>query len=118
VEKAHRDVWNVFLQILDEGFVTDGKGRRVNMRNTIIIMTSNLVTEKDTLEKNLRKELQKYFRVEFLNRIDDIILYDRLTETDIVSIVKLLLTSVEKRLLEKDISVIWEDALIKKIASL
>jgi ATP-dependent Clp protease ATP-binding subunit ClpB len=118
VEKAHRDVWNVFLQILDEGFVTDGKWRRVNMRNTIIIMTSNLITEQSSDDVSLRKELQKYFRVEFLNRIDDIILYNPLTEKDTEFIVKLLLASVEKKLLEKTIAVLWHDTLIQKIASL
>ena len=80
MEKAHPDVWNVFLQILDEGSITDSKGRRVNMKNTIIIMTSNLITDTTIPESSLRKELTKYFRIEFLNRIDDIVLYAPLGE--------------------------------------
>jgi ATP-dependent Clp protease ATP-binding subunit ClpA len=141
VEKAHRDVWNVFLQILDEGFVTDGKGRRVNMRNTIIIMTSNLGSCHSGLAKNpeisdtehgsfvpqddvvkiptgIMAELQKYFRVEFLNRIDDIVVYNTLTEIDMISIVQLLLSNLETRLLKKNISVTWSEGLIQKIALL
>lgn len=90
VEKAHPDVWNIFLQILDEGQVTDGKGRKINMKNTIIIMTSNIGSQyieeiKDKEERNtmIHAELRKYFRIEFLNRIDDIVIYDALTEDNI-----------------------------------
>lgn len=124
VEKAHPDVWNIFLQILDEGQVTDGKWRVVNMRNTIIIMTSNIGSQHADIadgverEKLIREELRKYFRIEFLNRIDDIVVYDTLSEGEIVQIVELMLATVKKRLIEQDIRVEWDDALLHRIAKL
>lgn len=118
VEKAHPDVWNIFLQILDEGSITDSKGRRINMKNTIIIMTSNLITDTTIPESSLRKELTKYFRIEFLNRIDDIVLYAPLGESEISHIVELLLSDVTKKLSEKNIIVTWDASITEKIAAL
>ena len=128
VEKAHPDVWNVFLQILDEGQVTDGKGRVVNMKNTIIIMTSNIGShliaegkikpDGDKIPTELLAELKKYFRIEFLNRIDDIVVFDALSEKEIREITTLMLAEVEKRLREQDISVTWEPSLIDRISVL
>jgi ATP-dependent Clp protease ATP-binding subunit ClpB len=125
VEKAHPDVWNVFLQIFDEWEVTDGKWRRVNMKNTIIIMTSNIgsqyiaeMTDKDAREKKVREELKKYFRIEFLNRIDDIVIYDALSEVEIARITVLLLDEVSQRLRDRDIAVTWDQSVINRIAVL
>lgn len=124
VEKAHPDVWNVFLQILDEGSVTDSKWRKIDMKNTIIIMTSNiwshLLDENDEadFEKRIRDELKKYFRIEFLNRIDDIIIYHPLSTESIEKIVVLLLEDVKNRLKQKNITLQWDQNLVKKISIL
>ncbi len=124
VEKAHPDVWNVFLQILDEGSVTDSKWRKIDMKNTIIIMTSNiwshLLDENDEadFEKRIRDELKKYFRIEFLNRIDDIIIYHLLSTESIEKIVILLLEDVKNRLKQKNITLQWDQNLVKKISIL
>lgn len=125
VEKAHPDVWNIFLQIFDEGKLTDGKGRTVNMKNTIIIMTSNIwsqyindITDKEERKKKIHDELRKYFRIEFLNRIDDIIIYESLTDNIIRRITELLLQDVTKRLKEREIVVTWDQNIIDRIAIL
>ncbi len=125
MEKAHPDVWNIFLQIFDEGKLTDGKGRTVNMKNTIIIMTSNIgsqyiseITDKEAREKKIRDELKKYFRIEFLNRIDDIVIYESLTDIEIKRITVLLLQDVTKRLKEHEIIVSWNQDIIDRIAIL
>lgn len=125
VEKAHPDVWNIFLQIFDEWKLTDGKGRTVNMKNTIIIMTSNIgsqyiaeVTDKNEREQRIKEELKKYFRIEFLNRIDDIIIYESLTNTEIKRITELLLADLTKRLKEREIIVHWDSTVIERIAIL
>lgn len=125
VEKAHKDVWNIFLQILDEGRITDGKGRVVNMKNTIIIMTSNIGSHLITDETNskdreilIKNEIKKYFRPEFLNRIDDIIVYENLTPQNIESITTLLFQDLSKRIAERGIQITWDDHMIEKISSL
>ena len=128
VEKAHPDVWNIFLQILDEGQVTDGKGRVVNMKNTIIIMTSNIgshlisegkvSSDGEKIPDELLAELRKYFRIEFLNRIDDIVMYDALTEDDIAKIAHLMLAEISSRLLLQNIAIEWSDDLVQRIAVL
>ena len=88
------------------------------MKNTIIIMTSNLITDTTIPESSLRKELTKYFRIEFLNRIDDIVLYAPLGESEISHIVELLLSDVTKKLSEKNIIVTWDVSITEKIAAL
>ncbi len=125
VEKAHPDVWNIFLQIFDEGKLTDGKGRTVNMKNTIIVMTSNIgsqyihtISDNHEREVRIREELKKYFRIEFLNRIDDIVVYESLNNDQIKSITKLLLQDVTKQLKELDISVVWTQSVIDRIGIL
>lgn len=125
VEKAHPDVWNIFLQILDEGQVTDGKGRKINMKNTIIIMTSNIGSQyieeiKDKEERNtmIHAELRKYFRIEFLNRIDDIVIYDALTEDNIHEIAWLLLAEVTERLRWQGIEVLWDESVMTHLSVL
>jgi len=103
VEKAHPDVFNLFLQILDEGHLTDSKGRKVDFKNTIIICTSNLASDlfangKTPEDKKLRGELTKFFRPEFLNRLDDIIGFHALEEKHILQILEIQLKSITKRL--------------------
>lgn len=95
------------------------------MKNTIIIMTSNIgsqyiaeVTDKNEREQRIREELKKYFRIEFLNRIDDIIIYESLTDTEIKRITELLLADLTKRLKEREIIIHWDSTVIERIAIL
>lgn len=112
IEKAHPDVFNILLQILDDGRLTDSKGRTVSFKNTIIIMTSNLgaeylinqsLTAKEQEEK-VYATLKQAFRPEFLNRIDDIIMFNRLTKDNIKAIASLAINNIEKRLAERSIT--------------
>ena len=99
IEKAHPDVFNILLQVLEDGMVTDSQGRHVNFKNTIIIMTSNIgsqmildAKENDSsLKDELLKELHRYFRPEFLNRVDETLIFHRLSKEDIRSIVDIQL---------------------------
>ncbi len=105
VEKAHPDVFNLFLQILDDGHLTDSKGRRVNFKNTLIIFTSNLLSEKfvgdkKIDEKEIRKELTQFFRPEFLNRLDDIIPFQALNEKEVREILELQLSRIVEKIKE------------------
>ncbi len=97
----------------------------VNMKNTIIIMTSNIgsqyiseLSDKEEKEKKIREELRKYFRIEFLNRIDDIVIYDALTDEDIRHITELLLADVTSRLKELEIIISWDQNIIDRISIL
>ncbi len=112
VEKAHPDVFNVFLQVFDDGRLTDGQGRTVNFTNSIIIMTSNAGSDMikhmgpDADRKVLRaaitaEELDNYFRPEFLNRLDDIIIFTSLTQADLTRIVSIQLKRLERLLRER-----------------
>lgn len=115
VEKAHPDVFNIFLQILDDGRVTDSQGRLVDFKNTIIILTSNLGSQAildsisayqeitDEAKEVVDRALKNHFRPEFLNRLDEIIYFNALSKTEIFGIVKLLLNDLRKRLLDKGI---------------
>lgn len=125
IEKAHPDVFNVLLQILEDGRLTDGKGKLVNFKNTIIIMTSNVgahtIKKQQTLgfsksqsekedsyermKDNVMEDLRRTFRPEFINRIDDIIVFHQLEEKDIKEIVKLMLDDVTKRLKTLEVNV-------------
>jgi ATP-dependent Clp protease ATP-binding subunit ClpB len=105
VEKAHPDVFNVLLQVLDDGRITDGQGRTVDFRHTVLIMTSNIgsefiMSEDDREKRNqlVTGALRGHFRPEFLNRIDETIIFDRLSEPDLTKIVKLQMNRVKKRL--------------------
>ncbi len=105
VEKAHPDVFNVLLQVLDDGRITDGQGRTVDFRNTVIIMTSNIGSEHILTESNPEQRealvlaaLRGHFRPEFLNRIDETVIFDRLGEKDLSAIVRIQLERVVKRL--------------------
>ncbi|MDF2866303.1 MAG: ATPase with chaperone, ATP-binding subunit [Clostridia bacterium] len=135
IEKAHPDVFNMLLQILEDGRLTDSNGRVVNFKNTVIIMTSNVgarnITEnksigfisKEDSSKNYEKtknevmsEIKKVFRPEFLNRLDEIIVFRKLQEDSIKKIVNLMLLEFAKRLTSKDISVIFDDSIIDYIS--
>ncbi|EES90908.1 ATP-dependent chaperone protein ClpB [Clostridium botulinum D str. 1873] len=116
IEKANDDVFNIFLQILDDGRLTDNKGKTVDFKNTIIIMTSNLGSSyllenknEDSIEENIREEvmnaLKLRFKPEFLNRIDDIILFKLLTSSGIKKIIDIFLEGVKNRLKERNISI-------------
>lgn len=124
IEKAHPDVFNILLQILDDGRLTDGKGRTVDFKNTIIIMTSNLGSEYllqgNTPENQaeVQKILKRTFKPEFLNRIDDIITFNSLTDDVIDGIVEKFLKQLQKRLEEKETEAIkleWDKAVVEKI---
>ena len=129
IEKAHPDVMNMLLQILDDGRLTDAQGRTVNFKNTVIIMTSNVgaraITDKnvlgfsnnagdskqeqekeyETIKKDVMAELKKQFRPEFINRIDDIIVFHKLTDDDIGKIIEIMLKQVKERLSEQEYDV-------------
>jgi ATP-dependent Clp protease ATP-binding subunit ClpC len=124
VEKAHPDIFNSLLQVLEEGRLTDAQGRVVDFKNTVIIMTTNLgsrdVSKGQTLgfapendddsayermKAKVQQELKQHFRPEFLNRIDDVIVFHQLTEAEIIEIVDLMIDSLEKRLVEQDMAI-------------
>ena len=116
VEKAHPDVFNVLLQVLDDGRITDSQGRTVDFKNTIIILTSNLgsaslldgMREDGTIAEEAKQEvealLRRSFRPEFLNRLDEIVFYKPLTKADITSIIDLLVAGLNKRLADKELT--------------
>ena len=128
IEKAHPDAFNMFLQILEDGRLTDGHGRTVDFRNTVIIMTSNLGTEilqkerigllRNTegaqafqdLQRSVDQALKKQFRPEFINRIDEIIVFEPLSRSQILLIVDLMVTEVQKRLEERNLKITLTDA--------
>jgi len=113
IEKAHHDVFNIFLQILDEGRLTDAKGRTVDFRNTLIIMTSNIGTgyisdasiPMDERRKGVEQELKMNFKPEFLNRLDEIIIFNPLSRENISDIVKIQLSDIARRLKERGVHI-------------
>ena len=123
IEKAHPDVFNILLQILDDGRLTDGKGRTVDFRHSVIIMTSNIGSQEiydaedlEALRPELMNILKRYFRPEFLNRLDDIIIFHRLSRDNIRQIVQIQLQQLADRVREKGIELEWTDALADYIA--
>ena len=123
IEKAHPDVFNILLQILDDGRVTDSKGKTVDFKNTVIILTSNLGSQylldgidnngeiKEEAKNAVMEALKNSFRPEFLNRLDEIIMFKPLTKNDIKQIIDLCIKDLNKRLKDKDISIrLTEDA--------
>ena len=128
IEKAHPDVFNILLQLLDDGRLTDNQGRTVDFKNTIVIMTSNIGsnylidgirsdgTVDEEVKQKVEDETKKYFRPEFLNRIDEIVVFSPLTETQIVRIIELAMKDIEKRLEERDITLTLTDRAKKFIA--
>jgi ATP-dependent Clp protease ATP-binding subunit ClpB len=116
IEKAHHEVFNVLLQVLDDGRITDGQGRTVDFKNVVIIMTSNIgsqfITEEESSKNRSRlvlDALRAHFRPEFLNRVDDIIIFDRLTEDDLKRIVEIQLARLTKRLEQQKITLELSD---------
>ena len=117
IEKAHPDVFNVLLQVLDDGRITDSQGRTVDFKNTILIMTSNIgssyllegIAEDGTIEESARNavmnELRMHFRPEFLNRLDETILFKPLTKSDIGNIIHLIVKDINARLADREISI-------------
>jgi ATP-dependent Clp protease ATP-binding subunit ClpB len=111
IEKAHSEVFNILLQVLDDGRLTDGQGRTVNFKNTVVIMTSNIGSNWikelgiDAARDQVMVELNRHFRPEFLNRIDETILFRALTREHLREIVDIQLKSLEKRLAERDIEI-------------
>ena len=138
IEKAHPDVFNIMLQMLDDGIMTDAQGRRVDFRNTVIIMTSNLgakdilnneskmgfgndnkkelENEHEVIKEKVMEKVKQAFKPEFLNRIDEIIVFDRLTEDNIKDIAKIMLSSLKKRLSANGIDITFTDDAVAEIA--
>jgi ATP-dependent Clp protease ATP-binding subunit ClpB len=119
IEKAHPDVFNVLLQVLDDGRLTDSQGRTVDFKNTVIIMTSNIGSRyllegvhgdsiPDGVRESVMAELRKSFRPEFLNRVDETILFKPLTLEEIAVILDLLLADLNKRLVERRVTVVLD----------
>lgn len=124
IEKAHPDVFNVLLQVLDDGRVTDGQGRTVDFTNTVLIMTSNIgsqfiLNETDAARRNAAalEALRAHFRPEFLNRIDEIIIFDRLEAADLKRIVNIQLARVHKRLAARGLKMELSDAAAELVAT-
>jgi ATP-dependent Clp protease ATP-binding subunit ClpB len=134
IEKAHHDVFNVLLQVLDDGRLTDGQGRTVDFKNTIVIMTSNIGSQniqeyfakaegrrlkaegKSELEKEIMAELKRHFRPEFLNRVDDVIIFQSLDESELASIVDIQLEKLKKRLAQQQLTLDVDSAAKKLLA--
>ena len=125
IEKAHPDVFNMLLQILEDGILTDSQGRRVDFKNTVIIMTSNvgarklterkvsfgfgeMSTENDNVKEQALNELKATFRPEFLNRVDDIIVFSKLTKPQIEEIADKMLMNLKLRLQNINITITWD----------
>ncbi len=125
IEKAHPDVFNVLLQVLDDGRMTDGQGRTVDFKNTVIVMTSNLGShliqsmqgqDKAEIKKAVMGEVQQHFRPEFINRIDEIVVFDALDDKNISAIAKIQLDLLNKRLVAMDMSMEVTDKALQKVA--
>ena len=124
IEKAHNDVFNVLLQILEDGRLTDGKGRTVNFKNTVIIMTSNLGSSEilnnafEVAKERVLELMKSHFRPEFLNRIDDIIVFNSLSAEQVGKIAGIMLASLSKRLQKQiNITLKWNDAVLRRLST-
>jgi len=129
IEKAHPDVFNTLLQVLDDGRLTDARGRTVDFRNTVVIMTSNIGSEhllegmtpdgeiKPEARDRVTRDLRSHFRPEFLNRIDDIVLFKALTESEIERIVELQFDEVRARLADRRMTLVVSEAARRFIAA-
>ena len=126
VEKAHPDVFNVLLQVLDDGRLTDGQGRTVDFRNTVIIMTSNLGSQRiqelagdenyDAMKESVMEIVSQHFRPEFINRVDDVVVFHPLSRADIRKIVDIQLKYLHDRLAERDMTILLSDAARDRLA--
>jgi ATP-dependent Clp protease ATP-binding subunit ClpB len=126
VEKAHPDVFNVLLKALDDGRMTDGQGRTVDFKNTVIVMTSNLGSQMiqelssdnyQTIKLAVMAEVKNYFRPEFINRIDEVVVFHSLDEKNIKAIARIQLGHLESRLTAMDIKLDITDAALAEIAT-
>ena len=135
VEKAHPDVFNMLLQILEDGRLTDNTGRVVSFQNTIVVMTSNAgahtitssrtmgfgvtgsrsLADYEAMKDSVMKEVKDLFRPEFINRVDELIVFHALTEEDILQITEMMLRQVAERLKERDIRLTWDKAVREKL---
>ena len=131
IEKAHHDVFNILLQVLDDGRLTDGQGRVVDFKNTLIILTSNIGSQKilqfkgthvgevfDRMESAVMEELKKHFRPEFLNRIDDTIVFHGLTMKDLGQILDIQMNRLRKRLAERQITLTVSEQVKEKLVEI
>ena len=136
VEKAHPDVFNILLQIMEDGRLTDNTGRTVSFKNTILVMTSNAgahvignartmgfgasqkqeARDYEAMKDSVMKEVKDLFRPEFINRVDEMIVFHPLSEDEIRTITEMMLKQVAKRLEEQEIRLVWDDAVIRKLA--
>ncbi len=125
IEKAHADVFNVLLQVLDEGRLTDGKGRTVDFRNTVVIMTSNIASdiihsmpesERENMVTLVREQLRHHFRPEFLNRVDEVLIFHRLSEAHMAGIVRIQLSNLNRLLAGQGLQVEASDAAVDFLA--
>ena len=136
VEKAHPDVFNILLQIMEDGRLTDNTGRVVSFKNTIVVMTSNAgahsidtsrtmgfgasgprsIADYEAMKDAVMKEVKDLFRPEFINRVDELIVFHALTESDIRQITELMLRQVAARLEEREIHLTWDDAVTEKLS--
>ncbi|MBY0371534.1 ATP-dependent chaperone ClpB, partial [bacterium] len=124
VEKAHKDVFNVLLQVLDDGILTDGQGNKVNFKNTILILTSNLGTQhlepgeavSVAVRDRMMQDVRAHFRPEFLNRLDDIVVYQPLTQDEIGQIVEIQLENLKELLAGRNLSIVLDDSVKKQLA--
>jgi len=126
VEKAHPDVFNILLQVLDDGRLTDGHGRTVDFRNTVIVMTSNLGSQRiqelagednyDAMKASVMEIVAQQFRPEFINRVDDVVVFHPLSQKHIRAIVDIQLGYLHERLAEREMTIILSDAAREKLA--
>jgi ATP-dependent Clp protease ATP-binding subunit ClpB len=124
VEKAHQDVFNVLLQLLDDGRLTDGHGRTVDFRNVVVIMTSNLGSQhildpnlsQDELRDRVMSDVRAHFRPEFINRVDDVVIFSRLSQAELRSIVDIQLERLRRRLADRDLGLVATDEALDRLA--
>ena len=136
IEKANKDIFSTLLQVLDDGHLTDGMGRKINFKNCVIIMTSNVgvkklqefgsgvgfktgnssYAEEEYKRETLKKELKKFFTPEFLNRIDEVIIFNSLGKEDVKKIVKLELEKLSKRLIGLNYDITFDDSILELIS--
>lgn len=119
IEKAHPEIFNIFLQILDDGMLTDSQGRKINFKNTIIIMTTNISAEEipdsRPTQSQVIEYLETHFRLEFINRLDEIVVFNKLTLNDVAKITKNELNYLSKRMKLKNFDIRFDDLIIQKI---
>jgi ATP-dependent Clp protease ATP-binding subunit ClpB len=115
IEKAHPDVFNILLQLMDDGRLTDGQGRTVDFTNVVLIMTSNLGSGGD--ERAVMAAVRNHFKPEFLNRVDEIVVFHRLDETHIARIVELQVEQLRRRLAERNLGLELTDAALAHLAT-